>query len=47
MVRVFVSLLLRGIVGTVLFFMVDLAECLLLSCHVSQRALRERLAGRA
>jgi NitT/TauT family transport system permease protein len=36
-VRVFVSLLLLGIVGTVLFFIVDYAERLLLPWHVSQR----------
>jgi len=36
-VRVFVSLLLLGIVGTALFFAVDYAERLLLPWHVSQR----------
>ena len=36
-VRVFVSLLLLGIVGTILFFLVDYAERLLLPWHVSQR----------
>lgn len=46
-VRVFVSLLLLGIVGTILFFMVDYAERLLLPWHVSQRARRERSAGHA
>jgi len=39
-VRVFVSLLLLGIVGTILFFLVDYAERLLLPWHVSQRARR-------
>ena len=37
-VRVFVSLLLLGAVGTVLFFLVDYAERLLLPWHVSQRS---------
>ena len=37
-IRVFVSLLLLGLVGTVLFFLVDYAERLLLPWHVSQRA---------
>jgi len=36
-VRVFVSLVLLGIVGTLLFFLVDYAERLLLPWHVSQR----------
>lgn len=36
--RVFVSLLLLGIVGTILFFLVDFVERLLLPWHVSQRA---------
>jgi NitT/TauT family transport system permease protein len=40
-VRVFVSLLLLGLVGTVLFFLVDYAERLLLPWHVSQRARHE------
>ena len=44
-VRVFVSLLLLGIVGTVLFFMVDYAERLLLPWHVSQRARSQRPAA--
>jgi NitT/TauT family transport system permease protein len=44
-VRVFVSLLLLGIVGTVLFFLVDYAERLLLPWHVSQRARSDRSAG--
>lgn len=35
--RVFVSLLLLGLVGTVLFFLVDFAERLVLPWHVSQR----------
>jgi len=43
-VRVFVSLLLLGIVGTVLFFLVDYAERLLLPWHVSQRARSDRSA---
>jgi NitT/TauT family transport system permease protein len=46
-VRVFVSLLLLGLVGTVLFFMVDYAERLLLPWHVSQRARHQRSAERA
>lgn len=46
-VRVFVSLLLLGIVGTILFFLVDYAERLLLPWHVSQRARHERSADRA
>lgn len=46
-VRVFVSLLLLGIVGTILFFLVDYAERLLLPWHVSQRTRRERSAERA
>ncbi len=37
-VRVFVCLLLLGIVGTVLFFLVDFAERLVLPWHVSQRS---------
>lgn len=37
-VRVFVPLLLLGVVGTILFFMVDYAERLLLPWHVSQRS---------
>jgi NitT/TauT family transport system permease protein len=37
-IRVFVSLLLLGVVGTVLFFFVDYAERLLLPWHVSQRS---------
>lgn len=37
-IRVFVSLLLLGVVGTVLFFLVDYAERLLLPWHVSQRS---------
>ena len=45
-VRVFVSLLLLGLVGTVLFFLVDYAERLLLPWHVSQRARHERSAER-
>lgn len=35
--RVFVSLLALGIMGTVLFYLVDLAERLMLPWHVSQR----------
>jgi NitT/TauT family transport system permease protein len=44
-VRVFVSLLLLGIIGTVLFFLVDYAERWLLPWHVSQRARSDRSAG--
>jgi NitT/TauT family transport system permease protein len=44
-VRVFVSLLLLGIVGTVLFFLVDYAERLLLPWHVSQRTRSQRSLG--
>lgn len=36
-VRVFVPLLLLGVIGTILFFLVDYAERLLLPWHVSQR----------
>lgn len=36
-IRVFVSLVLLGIVGTLLFFLVDYAERVLLPWHVSQR----------
>lgn len=43
-VRVFVSLVLLGIVGTLLFFLVDYAERLLLPWHVSQRG-RSDAAG--
>ena len=46
-VRVFVSLLLLGFVGTVLFFLVDYAERLSLPWHVSQRARRQRSTDRA
>jgi NitT/TauT family transport system permease protein len=46
-VRVFVSLLLLGVVGTVLFFLVDHAERLLLPWHVSQRARGDRSPGHA
>jgi NitT/TauT family transport system permease protein len=45
-VRVFVSLLLLGLVGTVLFFLVDYAERLLVPWHVSQRGRHERSAER-
>lgn len=45
-VRVFVSLLLLGVVGTVLFFLVDYAERLVLPWHVSQRGRLERSADR-
>jgi len=45
-VRVFVSLLLLGLVGTILFFLVDYAERLILPWHVSQRARHERSAER-
>jgi NitT/TauT family transport system permease protein len=41
-VRVFVSLLLLGVVGTVLFFLVDYAERLLVPWHVSQRGRQEQ-----
>ena len=44
-VRVFVSLLLLGIVGTVLFFLVDYAERLLLPWHISHRARSDRSVG--
>jgi NitT/TauT family transport system permease protein len=37
--RVFVSLLALGVMGTVLFYLIDLAERLTLPWHVSQRAL--------
>lgn len=37
-VRVFVSLMLLGVVGTLLFFVVDYAERLLLPWHVSRRS---------
>jgi NitT/TauT family transport system permease protein len=46
-VGVFVSLLLLALVGTVLFFLVDHAERLLLPWHVSQRARGDRSAGTA
>jgi NitT/TauT family transport system permease protein len=36
-VRVFVSLLLLGVIGTALFFLVDIVERLVLPWHVSQR----------
>jgi NitT/TauT family transport system permease protein len=42
-----VSLLSPCIVGTILFFMVDYAERLLLPWHASRRARRERSAGHA
>jgi len=42
-----VSLLLQSVVGTMLVFMIDHPERLLLSRYVSQRARRERLAGHA
>jgi NitT/TauT family transport system permease protein len=45
-VRVFVSLLLLGLVGTVLFFLVDYAERLMVPWHVSQRGRHERSAER-
>jgi NitT/TauT family transport system permease protein len=44
-VQVFVSLLLLGLVVTVLFFVVDYAERLCLPWHVSQRARHERSAA--
>ena len=37
-VRVFVPLLLLGVIGTILFFLVDYAERVLLPWHVSQRS---------
>jgi NitT/TauT family transport system permease protein len=37
--RVFVSLLALGVMGTALFYLIDLAERLMLPWHVSQRAL--------
>lgn len=37
-IRVFVPLLLLGVIGTVLFFLVDYAERILLPWHVSQRS---------
>jgi NitT/TauT family transport system permease protein len=37
--RVFVSLLTLGVMGTALFYLIDLAEQLMLPWHVSQRAL--------
>jgi NitT/TauT family transport system permease protein len=40
-VRVFVSLLLLGFAGTILFFLVDYAERLMLPWHVSQRSRQE------
>jgi NitT/TauT family transport system permease protein len=46
-VRVFVSLLLLGVVGTVLFFLVDYAERLLLPWHVSHRARGDSYTGHA
>lgn len=46
-VRVFVSLLLLGVVGTVLFFLVDYAERWLLPWHVSQRSRGDRASGHA
>ncbi len=46
-VRVFVSLLLLGIVGTLLFFLVDYAERLLVPWHASQRGRHERSANNA
>lgn len=44
-VRVFVSLVLLGVVGTLLFFLVDYAERLLLPWHVSQRTRSEAVRG--
>ena len=37
--RVFVALVLLGVLGTILFYLVDLAESLLLPWHVSQRGV--------
>jgi NitT/TauT family transport system permease protein len=44
-VRVFVSLVLLGVVGTLLFFLVDYGERLLLPWHVSQRTRSEAVRG--
>ncbi|RTL71255.1 MAG: ABC transporter permease [Hyphomicrobiales bacterium] len=44
-VRVFVSLVLLGVVGTLLFFLVDYAERLLLPWHFSQRTRSEAVRG--
>ena len=46
-VRVFVSLLLLGVVGTILFFLVDYTERLSLPWHVSQRGRHQSSADRA
>jgi NitT/TauT family transport system permease protein len=46
-VRVFVSLLLLGVVGTILFFLVDYAERLSLPWHVSQRGRHQSSTDRA
>jgi NitT/TauT family transport system permease protein len=46
-VRVFVSLLLLGVVGTVLFFLVDYAERMFLPWHVSQRGRHQPSPNRA
>ncbi|WP_295849568.1 ABC transporter permease [Tardiphaga sp.] len=46
-VRVFVSLLLLGIVGTILFFLVDYAERACLPWHVSQRGRHQPAAKSA
>ena len=45
--RVFVSLLLLGIVGTILFFLVDYAERACLPWHVSQRGRHQPAAKSA
>ena len=41
-----IVVLLLGLVGTILFFLVDYAERLILPWHVSQRARHERSAER-
>jgi NitT/TauT family transport system permease protein len=46
-VRVFVALLLLGIVGTILFFLVDYAERACLPWHVSQRGRHQSAAKSA
>jgi NitT/TauT family transport system permease protein len=42
--RVFAALLLLGVLGTILFYLIDLAETLLLPWHVSQRGPGGQLA---
>jgi NitT/TauT family transport system permease protein len=43
--RVFAAVLLLGILGTILFFLVDIAERLACPWHVSHRARHHRLTG--